>query len=125
MAIICWVLAIIIVAVGLILRSGWTIAGGIASALLGFMLLVWATYYTQDIGEAKVLKDWTGNLVGQELTPGAHWKDPWVDAVDFDIRNQMAAFINDGKDSYNGQTPNGPQITFQDKDGVSANLDLV
>jgi regulator of protease activity HflC (stomatin/prohibitin superfamily) len=125
LAIICWIIAAIVLAIGLILRSGWTIAGGIGAGLLGFLFLIFSTYYTVEPGEAKVLKDWTGVVQGSESAPGPHWKEPWVDAIDFDVRNQLAVFLGDGNQSYNGSPTNGPQITFTDKDGVSANMDIV
>jgi len=124
-AIICFVIAACCIIGAFIARS--ILAGLIGGVLIivGVFLTIFSAYYSQDPGEAKVLKDWTGQLVGTDLTEGASWKSPFVDSVDFDIRNQFAAFIGNGQDSYNGQTPTGPQITFQDKDGVSANLDLV
>jgi regulator of protease activity HflC (stomatin/prohibitin superfamily) len=126
LAIICWVIGVIVLAIGLILRNGWVIFGGIGVGLLGFIFLVFSTYYTVDPGEAKVMKDWTGVIQGEPVSaPGAHWKEPWVDAIDFDVRNQLAAFMNDGKGSYNDAPLNGPQITFTDKDGVTGNMDLV
>lgn len=125
-AIICWVIAIIAIAIGLIVRSGWTIAAGAFVGLLGFMFLIFSTYFTVDPGEAKVMKNWTGVIDPVPVTvPGAQWKDPWEDAIDFDVRNQLAAFMNDGEGSYNDAPLNGPQITFTDKDGVTGNMDLV
>ena len=108
-------------------RLSATVTGGAGALLLAFSLAAFfgSTFYTQDVGEAKVLKDWTGNIVGEDVTPGADFKAPWVDVVDFDIRNQIAAYIGDGYDDYNGSVPNGPQITVQDKEGVTANLDIV
>lgn len=104
-----------------------TIVGAVGAglALLAGAALFASTFYTQDVGEAKVLKDWTGNIVGEDITPGADFKAPWVDVVDFDIRNQIAAYVGDGFDDYNGSVPNGPQITVQDREGVTANLDIV
>jgi Membrane protease subunits, stomatin/prohibitin homologs len=96
----------------------------IGLALVTAVLLFFSTFYTQDVGEAKVLKDWTGNIVGEDITQGADFKAPWVDIVDFDIRNQLAAYVGNGEDNYNGSKPNGPQITVQDKEGVTANLDI-
>lgn len=132
LAIICWVIAVVVLAVGLIIMSssrfagGWTVAGGVGLGLLGFLFFGISTYYTVDPGEAKVMKDWTGVIQKDAVTtPGAHWKEPWVDAIDFDVRNQLAAFMNDGKGSYNDAPLNGPQITFTDKDGVTGNMDLV
>lgn len=104
-----------------------TVVGGVGALLLALSLAAFfgSTFYTQDVGEAKVLKDWTGNIVGEDVTPGADFKAPWVDVVDFDIRNQIAAYVGDGYDDYNGSVPNGPQITVQDREGVTANLDIV
>ena len=104
-----------------------TVVGGVGALLMAFAIAAFfgSTFYTQDVGEAKVLKDWTGNIVGEDVTPGADFKAPWVDVVDFDIRNQIAAYIGDGFDDYNGSVPNGPQITVQDREGVTANLDIV
>ena len=124
-AIICWVLAVILIAIAFIVKSFWTGLAGVLSAILGFAFLIWSTYYTVDPGEAKVLKDWTGVVQGSESVPGPHWKEPWVDAIDFDVRNQLAVFLGDGNQTYNGSPTNGPQITFTDKDGVSANMDIV
>ena len=101
-----------------------TAIGGLLGAFAALFLFL-SMFYTQDVGEAKVLKDWTGNIVGEDVTPGADFKAPWVDVVDFDIRNQIAAYVGDGIDDYNGSQPNGPQITVQDKEGVTANLDVV
>lgn len=125
-AIIFWVAAVIVIAVGFIIRSGWTIGAGVVSGILGFAFLAWATYFTVDPGEAKVLKNWTG-VVEQDaiVTTGAHWKEPWQEAIDFDVKNQLAVFLGDGSQQYNGSPTNGPQITFADKDGVSGNMDLV
>lgn len=103
----------------------WTMLGGVAGVLLAGVFFVFSAMFTQDVGEARVLRDWTGEIVGEVTEPGLHWKAPWVDAIEFDIRNQPAIFIEDGTDSYNGQAPNGPQITFQDKEGVTGNLDIV
>lgn len=95
------------------------------AAVLGLLSLFGATFYTQDPGEARVLRSFTGEVVGQDIDAGAAFKAPWVDLVDFDIRNQVVSFIGDGTNSYNGQVPNGPQITTQDRDGATVNIDIV
>lgn len=131
-AIILWVIAVIVLIVGIGLwandsrfAGGWTIAGSVLVGALGFLMFIFSTYYTVEPGEAKVLKSWTGEVIGSESVVGPHWKDPWVDAIDFDVRNQLAVFLGDGNQTYNGAPTNGPQITFTDKDGVTANMDLV
>jgi regulator of protease activity HflC (stomatin/prohibitin superfamily) len=124
-AIIVWIIAVLLIIIGMGLRNGWFWGSGIVVGLLGFLIFIFSTSYTVDQGEAKVLKDWTGVVRGSEFQPGIHWKEPWVDAIEFDIRNQLAVFLGDGNQSYNGSPTNGPQITFTDKDGVTANFDLV
>lgn len=126
LAIITWVIAFVAIAVGLMVRRGVVWGAGILAALLGGLFFFFATSYSVDQGEAKVMKDWTGVIVGEPVsTPGLHWKAPWVDAIDFNIRNQLAVFLGKGNEQYNGSPTNGPQITFNDKDGVSGNMDLV
>lgn len=126
LAIITWIVAALLIIVGLALRNGWFWGSGIVVGLLGFLFFMFSASFTVDQGEAKVMKDWTGVVVGEPVaTPGIHWKEPWVDAVEFDIRNQLAVFLGDGNQQYNGSPTNGPQITFTDKDGVSGNMDLV
>jgi regulator of protease activity HflC (stomatin/prohibitin superfamily) len=119
------ILALLAIGFGILAKNIIAGVGGGIGLVVAVILLFVASFYTQDPGEANVLRDWTGNLVGQELNSGGHWKAPWVDTVTFDIRNQIAAYIGDGKDDYNGSKPEGPQITFQDKDGVTGNMDLV
>ena len=49
-------------------KLGARIAGGIAIALagVGVVILAVTSFYTQDPGQANVLRDWTGNIVGAE-----------------------------------------------------------
>jgi regulator of protease activity HflC (stomatin/prohibitin superfamily) len=83
-------------------------------------------YYTQDAGTAVVQVDVLGNIIGQTDTTGAHGKAPWVDTVEYNIRNQQIVFAGkdgDQSDNSGGQAA-GPQVTVQDKDGVSSNIDV-
>lgn len=98
---------------------------GVIATIGAVFGLFTSVIYTQDPGEAKVLRSFTGEIVGQDLDAGMGFKAPWVDVVDFDIRNQVVSFIGDGTNSYNGQIPNGPQITTQDRDGATVNIDIV
>jgi regulator of protease activity HflC (stomatin/prohibitin superfamily) len=97
-------------------------AGALAALSVLFILL--SSFYPQDAGEAKVQVDWTGNIVGQTNSTGLQAKAPWVDTVTYDIRNQQVVFAGDGSTDNNGGTANGPQITVQDADGVTSNIDV-
>jgi regulator of protease activity HflC (stomatin/prohibitin superfamily) len=102
----------------------WT---ALALFVLGALFLLLSSFFRQDVGQANVLRDWTGNIVGYETAPGLHWKAPWVDTVTFDVRNQRAVFITEqsfGEGDNIGGSPDGPQITVQDAEGVTANIDI-
>ena len=91
---------------------------------LGVLLLLLSSFYTQDAGEAKVKVDIAGNITGQTNGTGFQTKAPWENTVTFNIRNQQVIFASDGNSDNNGGTPEGPQITVQDADGVSSNIDI-
>ncbi len=93
--------------------------------LVGLLFMVLASFYRQDPGEANVLRSWTGEIVGYETTEGLHWKAPWVDNVTFDIRNQRVVYTGGASEGDNsGGAADGAQITVQDGDGVTANIDI-
>lgn len=106
-------------------KVGARVVGGVL-VLVGTVVVVSQSYYTQDAGEAKVQVSWTGELVGQTTSPGIHLKAPWVKVLTFDVRNNVVAYVGSGTvlPNYSGNTTTGPQITFQDKEGVSGNIDL-
>jgi regulator of protease activity HflC (stomatin/prohibitin superfamily) len=101
------------------------VAGGLFFFALIFLLF--SSFFRQDVGQANVLRDWTGNIVGTETASGLHPKFPWVDTVTFDVRNQRAVFVSEqepGQGDNIGGAPDGPQITVQDAEGVTANIDI-
>jgi len=94
---------------------------------LAIVFTLFSSFFRQDVGQANVLRDWTGNIVGTETASGLHPKAPWVDAVTFDVRNQRAVFVSEqqaGEGDNIGGSPDGPQITVQDAEGVTANIDI-
>jgi regulator of protease activity HflC (stomatin/prohibitin superfamily) len=102
----------------------WTAA---AMFFLAIVLTLFSSFFRQDVGQANVLRDWTGNIVGTETASGLHPKAPWVDVVTFDVRNQRAVFVSEqepGQGDNVGGSPDGPQITVQDAEGVTANIDI-
>jgi regulator of protease activity HflC (stomatin/prohibitin superfamily) len=95
-------------------------AGAIAVAIAGLSCI-----YTQDVGEAVVLRSITGELSGQTTSAGLHVKAPWVDTITYDTRNNTISYIGTGETDHTGGSAQGPQITFQDREGVTGHLDLV
>lgn len=100
---------------------------GIGIIILSLVLTAFQSFYRQDVGESKVQVSWTGELIGQSTTPGLHFKAPWVSVRTFDVRNNIVAYVGDESQdlpNYSGNKTTGPQITFQDREGVTGNLDL-
>lgn len=91
---------------------------------LAVVSLLASSIYTQDPGQAKVLRSWTGDIVGQSTAEGLKFKAPWVDVIDYDIRNQQVIFALKTETMDGNNSPNGPQITVQDREGVTANIDI-
>lgn len=98
--------------------------GGVAGVLIGLITTVGGMAYTQDVGEVKVLRSFTGEVAGVDTTEGLAFKAPWVETVDFDVRNQQAIYKGEGYATSEGEMVNGPEITFQDKDKVTGNADV-
>lgn len=76
--------------------------------------------FTNDEGQAKVLRSFTGQVQGYVDEAGLKTKAPWQKAINYDVRNQQVEFASSGKST----GKNGPQITIQDREGVSANIDI-
>lgn len=99
---------------------------GAVLVIIALIIAAFSSFYTQDAGEAKVQKDITGNLVGQTTSTGLHFKAPWVSTTSFDIRNNTVTYVGKGEEGdHSGGSANGPQITFQDREGVTGNFDVV
>lgn len=95
---------------------------GLGALVLALILVGFASVYTQDPGEAKVLRSWTGDVQGQSETEGLHVKAPWVDALTYDVRNQQVIFASPTNET--PENANGAQVTVQDREGVTANIDI-
>jgi len=95
------------------------------AAVLGVVLVGASSAYAQDTGDASVIVSWTGDILGQETTPGLHVKAPWSTVKTFSVRNQQVVFTGDrGDTNYTGGSALGPEITVQDSDGVTSDIDI-
>lgn len=75
--------------------------------VIGLILLLVASVYTQDPGEAIVIRSFSGKITGTDVTPGLGFTPPWNERISFDIRNQrIEMFTNRG-----GQGKDGAMIT--------------
>lgn len=98
----------------------------VASGLAGAALVTAGigSVYSQDVGEAKVLRSISGQVVGESTAPGFHAKAPWISAIGWDIRDNVVEYIGGGETNYSGGSATGARITVQDRDGVDAAVDL-
>lgn len=80
--------------------------------------------YTQDIGEAIVLRNFGGSLAGYTVDAGIHFKAPWQDALDWDIRNRLINFYRDAEYTYDNGSYNGATVTINDSSGTKASCDV-
>lgn len=138
-----WIISMIIGAICIVLGIAFSLAalrygkdsdipaysGIVFSALVGVVLLgvtMAKGLYTQDPGQASVLISFTGKVIDINYEAGLHFKAPWSKRVEYDIRNNSLSYVgpSDNKDNYTGGNVSGPQITFQDSNGVTGNIDI-
>lgn len=104
-------------------RIAYGAAGVFAALMLLFVAL--STLYTQGVGEASVIKSFTGEIVGFNDKAGMGTIAPWDSRITYDILNQQAVFSNPAN-VHDDQKAfvKGGEITVTDKDGVSSNMDI-
>ncbi|QIG57877.1 band-7-like membrane protein [Microbacterium phage PauloDiaboli] len=100
--------------------------------IVGAIFLFFGTFYQNGVGEAKVIVNSVDKtIVGTIETPGAGFKSPLNDFVDFDLFSQQLTFAGggEGTPSYTGGSVNGKEITVNvggvDGGSTRANVDLV
>lgn len=99
----------------LILRS----VGGVV-AVVTVLLVGFTSFYTQDPGEAVVVKSFTGKIVNSTPDAGMHVKAPWDSTVTFNIRNQpIAMYSNAG-----GEGADGAALSVPLKGGANASVSI-
>lgn len=87
-------------------------------------LTLYSCIYTQDIGEAVVLKNLGGSLAGYTTEAGFHFKAPWQDATSWDIRNRLINFYRDSEYVYDNGSYSGATVTINDSAGTKADADV-
>ena len=80
--------------------------------------------YTQDVGEAVVLRNFGGSLAGYTTEAGIKFKAPWQDALDCDIRNRLIIFYRDADYAYDNGSYTGATVTINDSSGTKADCDV-
>lgn len=91
------------------------VVGIVVVAIFGFN-----SFYTQDPGEAVVVKSFTGSIVTSTKDAGMHPKAAWDSTESFDIRNQrLEMFSNAG-----GQGADGAALVVPLKGGGNASVSI-
>lgn len=92
---------------------------------VGGIILFASSFYTQEVGQAKVLKNFDGTIERVDDTPGADWKSPLQDIDDWDMLNQQALYKGaEGKPTAEGEQVRGPQIQFGTASGSNGDADV-
>lgn len=97
---------------------------GLAPVAVGALAIGLSCVYTQDIGEAVVLRNLGGSIAGHTEEAGFHLKAPWQDALTWDIRNRQINFFKDSEYSYDGGSYTGAEVSINDSSGTKANIDV-
>lgn len=124
-----FILGIIILVAGLgtaafATDAGAKVIGGLVGVLLGGGMLVFSSIYTQEVGEALVVKNADGTIAREDTTPGLDLKAPWQDTVSFDIKGQQALFKGNGTGTSEGEQVDRPEVTVTTNDKVPSNVDI-
>lgn len=104
----------------------WFFMGSGVFAVLGILFTIFSSTFTVDTGSSVVIKDGLGGIKPDAVTTSGaiHTKAPWDNTIPWNIRNQVVMFSGDGTTTHNGQPVTGAEIVFQDKDGISAPMDI-
>ncbi len=101
-------------------RLGLFVAIG---AVVAFAL-TWGfgSVFTQDPGQAQLIRSFTGTVSGVSQEPGMHFKKPWEKTVTFNIRNQSVEMftIKDGSNNVIEQGKDGAELTVPVQGGATA-----
>lgn len=127
-AIILGVIALIAFGAAFAISEGKGIAVivGVISALIGGLFIIFATTYTQDVGQSKVIINLDGTVAGQDSTPGFGSKAPWQEVNNWDIFSQEVVYAGGDNDQpdYTGGSVNGKEVSTSVQNGARANLDI-
>ena len=115
----------------IILVAGWVatlitqrLAAGIVGTVIAAGLLFFSAIYTQDVGEALVVKNADGTIAREDTTAGMDMKWPWQDTISFDIKGQQALFKGNGQGTSEGEKVDRPEVTVSTSDKVPSNVDI-
>jgi|GEM_PF-3445391 len=105
-------------------RTGVLVAVG---SVVG-VVVVWliGSIYTQDPGQAKLVRSFTGAVSGVSQEAGLHMKKPWESTETFNIRNQSVEMftIKDGEGNVLEHGRDGAELTVPVRGGATAYVSM-
>lgn len=107
------------------LRRQYFRLGGLAVLTLGLIAAFFSVAYFQQPGQAVVVKSFTGEIKGETITEGMHFRGPLDSLITYDIRNNTISYIGEGDTDYSGGDATGKRITVQFANGSSSNYDVI
>lgn len=96
----------------------------IVGAVVGVLIALSSCFYTQEVGEAVILKNADGTIARTDTTSGWDLKAPWQSKIAFDIKGQQAQYKLDGNPTQDNEVVQGPTITVTGKDKVPVDVDI-
>jgi regulator of protease activity HflC (stomatin/prohibitin superfamily) len=96
----------------------------VLGVIVAVVMIIFSTVYTQEVGEALVVKNANGTIDSVDTTPGFGTKAPWQDTISFDIKNQQALYKLDGKATSPNEQVDGPTIAVTTSDKASSDVDI-
>lgn len=97
---------------------------GVIGSIVAAVMILLSSIYTQDVGEALVVKNADGTIAREDTTAGMDMKAPWQDIISFDIKGQQALFKGNGQATSTGEEVDRPEITVTTSDKVPSNVDI-
>lgn len=117
--------------IGLIIAGGAGIAAlatrkvfiAVLGVIVGLIFLFISMIYTQDVGEALVIKNADGTVSSVDMEAGMGFKAPWQDTISWDITGQQIVYKGNGQATQTNEVVDGPEITVAGSDKLSSNVD--
>lgn len=96
------------------------------ATLAGGLLILISMVYTQDTGEAVVVKSFGGGVADTDSTAGIGFTAPWNSRIGFDVRNQkIEMFTNRDKDGdVESEGDDGAEIQAPTKEGTNVGVSV-
>jgi regulator of protease activity HflC (stomatin/prohibitin superfamily) len=116
--------AIVVVGAWVATLIAQRLAIGIVGTVVGLILMFLSSFYTQEVGEALVVKNADGTIAREDTTAGFDMKLPWQDTISFDIKGQQALFKGNGQGTSDGEQVDRPEVTVSTSDKVPSNVDV-